>query len=315
MDILQNNILDICHNYYKYLMNLENVVGICIGTKIINKINTFEPCINILVEKKIKKKYLSTNNIIPKSYLGIKTDVIEVGRLAPYMGEPIIGKFRPLVSGCEILVETSKGNYSAGTLGGIVYKTYSDKKQYFLLSNNHVLCNYGIVPIGNPVIQTNSFKDPSTLDVVANLSTFIPIVFSKKNDEFSNRVDAAIAELTSTELISKSAFRIGIIDGVSNAKLNEPVRKVGAYSGLTEGNIFGIGSTIQIDYNEDKYIVYKDQILINIEGTPGDSGSLVFNNDEEAIGLLIGGNVAGTIAYANDINIVLEKLNVELYTY
>ena len=294
-------------------MKLENVVGVCIGNKVINGINTFEICINVLVKNKINIKYLSENNVIPKSYMGIKTDVIEVGILKHYMDDRIVGKFRPLVSGCQIDVKDYKGNYSMGTLGGIVYKTVDEKKEYYILSNNHVLCNYGEFPIGTPIIQSDSENYD---DIVAHLTTFVPIKLSKENDEndeYLNSVDAGIAKLTSKELVSTSVSRIGKISGIGNAKLGDIVRKVGAISGVTHGSVIGLGGTVDFGYSDEEYMIFKDQIFLGIEGSPGDSGALVFNEKNEVIGMLMGGDDIINKAFVNDINIVLNELKVNLY--
>ena len=313
MDIAFNNLLNICHNYYEYLLSLDNVVGVCIGNKIINGINTYKTCVNVLVTKKINAKYLSTNNIIPKTYMGITTDVIEIGVLKPYMIEPVIGKFRPLVSGCEISIKESDGTFTSGTLGGIVYKNIDDKVEYYILTNNHIFSVFNQLPIGTPIIQTNPFKNTSSNDVIAHLTSFVPLMSSDETFTYLNQVDAAIAKLIDSQLISKSAFRIGRTYGVNSAKLNQIVQKVGASSGVTEGRVIGLGATISLRDSDNKLLFFKDQIILDIEGLPGDSGSLVFNDDIEAIGLLIGGSEDG-VAYANDINVVLDKFNVKLYT-
>ena len=124
MNNIMNNILDISHNYYKYLINLKNVIGVGLGLKIINNIQTIEPCIHVLVNTKIKTKYLNKNNIIPKTYMGIKTYVIENGSIK-LLSEYNQNKFRPLQSGCTLGISNTR---YVGTLCCIV------KKSLFLLS-------------------------------------------------------------------------------------------------------------------------------------------------------------------------------------
>ena len=94
MQTLEEKILDISTKYYHYLINLQSVKGVGYGFKHINGVNTFEPCIHVLVERKLQSTNLSFSNIIPKVYMGIKTDVIEVGNMKSF--SPITKKFRPL---------------------------------------------------------------------------------------------------------------------------------------------------------------------------------------------------------------------------
>ena len=82
---LKNKLMDICNQAYKDFKNIKNVVGVGIGFKYVDGKNTEELCIQVLVSKKIDEKSLATNDIIPKEYLGIKTDIIEVGSIAPYI--------------------------------------------------------------------------------------------------------------------------------------------------------------------------------------------------------------------------------------
>lgn len=107
MNKIESNIEDISQNYYKYLMSLKNVTGVGLGYKKINNIDTKEPCIHVLVEKKVDDKYISLNNLIPKNYLGIKTDVIQSGtfkllstNLDEYDDIKIPYKVRPIHGGC-----------------------------------------------------------------------------------------------------------------------------------------------------------------------------------------------------------------------
>ena len=135
MDKLKNSIFDISNNHFKYLMNLENVNGVGYGYKYINDKNTLEPCIHVLVENKVNKNYLSKSNIIPNRYMGIKTDVINVGLVSSLSNDissynvtsPAIPyKLRPLM-GCCCICQGLK----SGTLGCIVAKMGNDDELHY----------------------------------------------------------------------------------------------------------------------------------------------------------------------------------------
>ena len=180
MNKIENNILDISHNYYKYFMMIENVNGVGLGFKKINGINTKELCIHILVEKKINEQYLLKNSIVPKIYMGIKTDIIERGQIIAHTGVNEDFKIRPLQGGSAISSEyfnLGKRNISTGTLGCIVTKKKkSFGRNYFILSNNHVIADANNAPIGTPIMQPQ-YKTGNE-ETVAYLSDFIKIDFA-----------------------------------------------------------------------------------------------------------------------------------------
>ena len=319
---LKNNILDVSHNHYKYLMSLENVNGIGLGTKWISSINTFEPCIHVLVNQKLDSKYLSSNNLIPKTFMGIKTDVIKTGIFNPYSFKTysetnedgkITEKYRPLQGGCKILIETNDGEYD-GTLGCIVTKVENGTREFFILSNNHVLASLNEAPIGTLIIQNDisTFKLEDG-DIIATLANFIPLNFTTGKEEKINYVDCAIAKILDPSIISNLIIDIGEIKGISHAVLNEKVKKVGFRTGLTEGNIITIGSTEKIIVSDEISVIFKDQILCDLISDHGDSGAIALNSDNKVIGLLVGDTLEKKIML-NDINIVLDKLKVEIYT-
>lgn len=308
MDKFYQNILDITHNYYNYLLSLENVNGIGLGYKKINKINTYEPCIHVLVARKVNSKYISTNNIIPSRYMGIKTDVIEASRPKIYSTDEITGKFRPLEGGCNVCV---KKDTDGGTLGCIVTKKILFKKKYFILSNNHVIARENKSSIGASIFQPHDFK----YDVVARLSNFKKLHFIKENKKVkANYIDAAIAEITRKSLVSNLITKIGKVKGVSTPSLGLKIKKVGCVIGLTFGEIVTIGVTENISFSDGKLAFFQDQILAKLEGDEGDSGAIALNEDNEAVGLIFSGSKVEGLAVMNDINLVLKKFNVKIYT-
>jgi hypothetical protein len=63
--------------YEKELLGKENVVGVGIGKKNM----TDELCIKVYVTTKKEKSLLKQDAIIPKSIEGIKTDIVESGKI------------------------------------------------------------------------------------------------------------------------------------------------------------------------------------------------------------------------------------------
>ena len=314
MNKFEDNILDISHNYYKYLMSLENVNGIGLGFKYINNVNTFKPCIHVLVEKKVNDSYLSKNNIIPKSYMGIKTDIIEVGNHQLLSNPGIPEKFRPLEGGISISCISDSGT---GTLGCIVRKKKLDYFQYFILTNNHVVAGFNTISIGTPVIQPGYFCGGSfPEDIVGRLKDFVPIKSANETDlnPPENYADAALVKIYNKALISNKFRVIGNLKGSNNAQLGETIVKVGFMTAQTLGRVETLGTTTKIQTLPNKIALFKDQIRAKITVTKGDSGSVAVNNNDEVVGLLFTGYPEKRQAYLNNINTVLNYFNVEIYT-
>ena len=313
MEVLRKNVLDISNNYYDFCMNLENVKGIGFGFKSINGIGTLEPCIHVLVEKKVDCKYLSKDNVIPKFFMGIKTDVIEIGKGGFRYNSIFPMKLRPLKGGCDIATIYEKDDVY-GTLACIVSKKKLFKKEYFILSNNHVLADINKLPIGTPIIQPSKSSILNIEnEVIANLFTFVKLKVYDGNKKNVNYVDCALAKINNNIGITRTIFDVGEIKGVSTPKLGARIKKYGASSGLSRGKITTIDATFEIEQEGNKYM-FKNQVLADIFNISGDSGSLILNEFNEAVGLFWGGSDNNSVAYINDISTVLKNLNVSLYT-
>lgn len=313
---IENKVSDICENYFSYLLSLENVNGVGLGYKYINDFDTNEPCIHVLVDKKLNPSHISTNNLIPKDYMGIKTDVISTGEIQFLSSSKLPNIIRPLEGGyglSSIPTGVKKGSVNSGTLGCIVTKFIDNKKRYFILSNNHILTNFNKTPIGSKIIQPSAGDDGNLHDVVAYLSSFIPL---KKENFFytpSNYVDCAIAEIDKSLVTDKIAL-VGKIRGISTTALNLKVKKVGKVTGLTTGKVITMGVTTSIKTNKNKYVVFKKQIRALMEASKGDSGAVVLNDFNQIVGLLFAGTSSNNTSVFNNIDLVLKALEVDLYT-
>ena len=65
--------------YQNELMGKRNVVGVAMGYK--NPADHEDPAVVVLVEEKKPVSALNRTDIIPREIDGVRTDVIEVGRL------------------------------------------------------------------------------------------------------------------------------------------------------------------------------------------------------------------------------------------
>lgn len=328
------------------LLDLPNVVGVAIGTKFKGDDDTGEPCLTAMVAAKLDPALLSKEDLVPKKVKDVVTDVVETGYLfagdispegAPVWESPdsVSGEestdYSPM-DGSDALAATSvtlrnrvrpaMGGYSVGhyrvTAGTIATCCYdlspfpSIPGRYYILSNNHVLANSNNSRIGDPILQPGRF-DGGTYpgDLIGRLARYVPIKFHTPTTRPLNYVDAAIAEGNFHDL-SREVYWGGYVKDLYTApKVNDIVQKTGRTTGFTTGKVTNINGTVDVNYGSGRIARFRNQIITTRMGAPGDSGSLVMNRDEAAMGLLFAGSSTRTII--NNILLVQLLLKVRLH--
>jgi hypothetical protein len=215
--------------------------------------------------------------------------------------------------------DSSKGFCYGGTLGALVEDGSGNQ---YILSNNHVLARTNTAASGEDIIQPGlidqspaCFKDKT--DIVADLTTFIPILFKTKGTIPSNVVDAAIAQVRAGYVDSTGfIIDIGTLSSDTMApRLGMAVKKSGRTTGLTNGNITAVNATIDVSYGSGKTARFVNQIVVGTGDfiAAGDSGSLMVEDvatNPSAVGLLFAGS--STTAIANPIDGVLDSFGVSM---
>jgi S1-C subfamily serine protease len=305
----------------------QNVVGLGTGHKIKKGVDTGEPCITVFVAQKIlDEKELKSEDIIPKTTAGLKTDIIETGDI--FAGPVTSNKDEVAMKeelGVEVLkqrVRPAMGGYSvghykitAGTIATCVYDIEpfpSIPQRYYILSNNHVLADCNDARIGDPILQPGPY-DGGTVpgDIIARLSRFVPIRFKTPTSTPINYVDAAIAEGEFHDL-NRQIYWIGYVQQVkSNPQVNDIVEKTGRTTNFTTGKIIAINATVDVNYGGGRVARFSRQIVTSSMSAPGDSGSLVSDIKEGAVGLLFAGSSQVTII--NSILHVQNFLKIRLH--
>lgn len=304
----------------------QNVVGVGTGNKITNDIDTGKPCITVFVTHRVDKDELSSDDLIPPELKGYKTDVIETGEI---FAGPVEASDEQTTIMEEVEIETLKkrvrpvmGGYSVGhvkvTAGTIATCVYPMKpfpeipNKYYILSNNHVLANSNNARIGDPILQPGPY-DGGTYprDVVARLSAYVPIMFKSPTHIPLNYVDAAIAEGEFHNL-NREIYWIGYVKQIkSNPLVGDIVEKTGRTTNFTTGKILATHATIDVNYGSGRVARFANQIVTTAMSAPGDSGSLVCDIKEGAVGLLFAGSNRVTIA--NSILQVQSRLGIRLH--
>jgi hypothetical protein len=298
----------------------QNVVGVGVGTKITDGKETATQCVRFYVGAKIAKSALSGKNLLPAEIDGMPTDIIVTGRFHMF-GTPEDNKVRrrPVRPGTSVgfKIPPPKDNFvMAGTFGAVVSKA----GKQFLLSNNHVLAENGVVALGAAIFQPGLLDGGNAAtDKIAALTRFIEI-----KGTGMNKVDCAIAEfLAGIPVSARHMPRVGKLASTTPiaAVKKMKVEKTGRTTGYTRGSIDDISADVNVPY-EDKNGVefvatFANQIIIVGDtgsfSTNGDSGSLIVDRGtKRATGLLFAGSATHTIA--NHISDVLTALGVTLET-
>jgi hypothetical protein len=224
------------------------------------------------------------------------------------------------------------------------------RREVHLLSNSHVFADLRKAKVDEgDLIMQPSPGEPSSNRPIGALVNFSALKFDGDVNE-PNHIDAAIAKLWTPHPHAPVIPFIGAVKGYVEKKdieIGEAARKFGRTTGYTEGRIFSIHLDIRIKYDRTgQSAFFHDQILI--EPTlptfakfvaKGDSGSLVVDAQQRAIGLIFAGMsdvpkakaaspdvdpVAGSeppadkprriesYGVANPISEVLDRLNIDL---
>ena len=243
-------------------------------------------------------------------------DVRFIGRVVKRGdGGPFQKRLRPLRIGGSV------GHFkiTAGTLGAFVRAQAGSGP--LILSNNHVLANENRAKKGDAILQPGHFDNgvepADRIGVLAN--------FKRLKRAGVNLIDCAAASLTSGfDFDPTGLSAVGTLRGVRSGLLRtrEIVHKVGRTTGITRGRVTAIEmDNVVVDYDIGS-LRFDNQI--EIEGADeegfsagGDSGSLIVDEDGQAVALLFaGGDTGGTngkgLTYANPLQPVLDVLKVEL---
>lgn len=224
------------------------------------------------------------------------------------------------------------------------------RKEIHLLSNSHIFADLRKAEVddGDLIVQPSP-GEPASNRPIGMLVNFSPLKFDG-DIEGPNHVDAAIAKLWGPQRHNPVIPLIGSVKGYVEKKdveIGEAARKFGRTTGYTEGRVFSIYLDIWIRYDRTgQSAFFQNQFLIEPAlpkftrfVSKGDSGSLVVDAKQYAIGLIFAGmseatdlvrplpNIEATVridqatdkpkriesyGVANPISEVLDRLKIEL---
>ncbi|RLC36750.1 hypothetical protein DRH29_03860 [candidate division Kazan bacterium] len=284
---MKTKIREVIEKHGKDLLKYPNVIGFSnLPQKRIRRGKVVDELVlRVYVTRKVPEHLLRKDEVIPKEIEGVRTDVVEIGRIKKLQGYR--ERYRPAPCG----VSTSRADQNAaGTIGWFMV---DEDGNIYLLSNNHVWANENNASQGDPLIQPGLLDggDPEQ-DIIAELYDWINIDFTGN----PNTVDAALATPIDLSQVYMSIMEIGGITGKGDPALNVIAKKVGRSTGYSEGTIIDVNATLNVEYDsgtalfQDVFIVQSDNVIVQ----PGDSGSPILDGEGRFIGLLFAGNEEGT---------------------
>ncbi len=283
-------------NTHSDLLSKRNVIGVGVGQKWTNKVNTKKESLLVFVSSKLNKSELSQSDLIPESINGHTVDVVGKSGYISKLG--LTQKVRPLKPGysCGHLWVT------AGTIGGF----FRDRDgQVVMLSNNHVLAASNRGVRGNVALQPGIYDDKNwQSNIVGSLKYFRPLV-DQRGTSFDavrwrsivgyNVEDSAVAVVTNQDLIDYEYPVIGTPNGfIDEVPVETTVQKVGRTTGHTTGTVIATDAIVNVQYDRSTFL-FKDQIVTTVMGQGGDSGSMLFDTNKNMVGLLFAGSNTITI--------------------
>jgi hypothetical protein len=174
------------------------------------------------------------------------------------------------------------------------------RKETHLLSNSHVFADLRKAKVDEgDLIMQPSPGEPGSNRPIGALVNFSALKFDGDIKE-PNHVDAAIARLWGPQPHKPLIPLIGAVKGYVEKKdieIGEAARKFGRTTGYTEGRVFSIYLDIWIRYDRTgQSAFFQDQFLIEPAlpkfskfVSKGDSGSLLVDAEQHAIGLIFAG--------------------------
>ena len=234
---------------------------------------------------------------IPRYIAGVPVEVKVIGRVKVL--DSFTNRVRPVLPAYSV----SHPKVTAGTIGCFVYDRDDGKVK--LMSNNHVLAASNAGKYGDAVLQPGTY-DGGRLgrDEIGYLDKYVPIDYSRFND-----MDVALATVE-TDYDTKIP-KIGFITGIASPQKDMRVKKAGRTTGVTESYVMDTNATVKVEGYDGKVAIFRNQMLIvQPFAKGGDSGSIILDQNNRAVGLLFAGS--DDVAVATPIGRILHALNVEI---
>jgi len=306
----------------KDLLRLGNVVAVGEGLKN----GDGPPAVIVSVTKKLPLSQLADKDIVPATVEDKPTDVVEVGVIKAFGRQD---RNRPALGGDSI----GHVDITAGTLGVLLQQKGAPvilSNNHVLADSNAALVGDEIIQPGrydggrSPADVIGHLKDfepiyfegdplppppePPPSDCVlgvgaAKALNSLAAAFKretrlmavKPHETPTNIMDAAIASPTHPGDVSPEVRNIGVPTGWNTVGVGDFIHKSGRTTGYTQDTVLQTNVMVQVQYGAGKIAVFENQLMAGAMSQGGDSGSAIFNGNNELVGLLFAGSDTTTI--------------------
>lgn len=310
----------------------RSVRSVEIGPQTRDGVQTGDWAVRVRVTRKYRQ--IPKEKRIPKTVLGIPTDVITAGRMSLSASSVVsvdpqscirVHQRPGLVGGVAIGSMEVLDKHSLWGTAGAVACSRKTRKHRFLLSNRHVLAMFKDDPPENDVIQPGDLAG----EVVGSVQDQFELGFPVTSQGAPNVADAALVALLPNV---KSTLQVNTIGKLAGAIIEESelidlianpgvVTKIGAKSGQTRGVIDGFRVGVRVPFGPRKTAVFDGQIAILPERRDvdkparftdkGDSGALVITEKTDgyyAVGLAFAGTKH--VTYASPLKPIVDRFDI-----
>ncbi|MDO5978357.1 hypothetical protein [Flavivirga spongiicola] len=279
------------------LLSREGVTAVDIDYKVKGGVKSNELAIIVFVKNKHE---VPSKLEIPKTIQGIKTDVWE-GDFSAYVHTQ---KANPQTIK-EVLVDPIAnpiiGGVSVGPFDRDIYGTLglvldTDFGIKMLISSTHVLASGPHTKQGDPMSQPALPLGGHYPESLAG-SYYMGFIGQPHN------IDASLATIPIRNAESKTIQGLGNTRGHDVTFPGDDVAKYGRTTQFTSGKVVSDTFTCVINYQNFGPMTYYNQLRIqsnnpyNPFSQPGDSGSMIVNEDMEVVGMLMGGGQSNSGQY------------------
>jgi hypothetical protein len=276
-------------------INTREVQGLAVGRKREGGKPTDELAIVVYVDMKRARRKLRKpvpRRIRIPNLDTFETQIVAIGQVAPLEYPDHV---RPAMPGSSI------GHYdmeTSGTFGLLVKKQPGQggrATDLFILSNAHVLALDGLGVAGDNVMQPGPDDISGASGMIAKLTQSIPFNYATRG--WPNLVDAAIARVVGSGNATKKIRNLGFVPVGVSSQITEGmiVQKVGKSSDTTCGEVLETHAVIKYPLMKTastwRMVRFGDQVRCDRFAVPGDSGSIVLNEQKKVVGMVAWGGV------------------------
>lgn len=273
-----------------------------------------EYCIQVFINDANQEMWIGSGaSTLPDNYRGVPVVLIEMPAAA-FLSDAGLSSFAAreqysdgIREHQEVIIGGISGANTnltgqSGTIGYFCTRKSKlpRRKEIHLLSNSHVFADLRKAEVDDgDLIMQPSPGEPASNRPIGALVNFSALKFDLDIND-PNHIDAAIAKLWGSHAHAPVIPLIGAVKGYvvkRDIEIGEAARKFGRTTGYTEGRIFSIYLDIWIRYERTgQSAFFQNQFLIE-PALPkfakfvarGDSGSLVVDAEQHAIGLIFAG--------------------------